>query len=51
VNGGWDQWYERQRFYRSTDGVTWDELAAGAFTGGHPVRFAAAGAVDVGTCP
>jgi hypothetical protein len=38
VNGGWGQWYEQQRFFRSTDGVTWSELPAGAFTGGHPVR-------------
>lgn len=29
--------YEMQRFYRSEDGVNWTELAAGAFTPGHPV--------------
>ncbi|MDI1480244.1 hypothetical protein [Polyangium sp. y55x31] len=39
VNGGWDQWYEKQRFFRSTDGVTWDELPTNAFTGSHPIQF------------
>jgi len=39
VNGGWEQWYEKQRFYRSTDGITWDELPAGAFVGSHPIQF------------
>lgn len=37
ANDGWDVWYEQQRFYRSTDGVTWDALAAGAFVGSHPI--------------
>ena len=39
VHGGWGDWYEKQRFYRSTDGVTWDELPAGSFVGSHPVQF------------
>ena len=29
--------YETQRFYRSLDGLRWDELAATAYAGGHPV--------------
>jgi hypothetical protein len=37
ANGGWQQWYASQRFFRSTDGVTWDELPAGAFVGSHPI--------------
>lgn len=37
VNGGWNQWYERQTFYRSTDGVTWEALPAGAFAPSHPI--------------
>ncbi len=37
INGGWDQWYEKQRFYRSADGITWDELPTNAFVGGHPM--------------
>jgi hypothetical protein len=43
VNGGWEQWYEEQRFYRSADGVTWDELPAGSFVGSHPIQFIAYG--------
>jgi hypothetical protein len=43
VNGGWQQYYERQAFFRSTDGVTWDALPASAFTGGHPVKNIAFG--------
>jgi hypothetical protein len=39
VNGGWQQYYEKQRFYRSSDGITWDELPAGSFVGSHPVQF------------
>lgn len=30
--------YEKQRFYRSADGATWDELPLSAFTGSHPIK-------------
>lgn len=52
VRGGWQRWYADQEFYRSTDGTNWETLAPGTFTGGHPMRFIAAGWVDVSTeCP
>ncbi len=35
---GWLVWYEQQSLYRSDDGLTWTELAAGSFVGGHPIR-------------
>jgi hypothetical protein len=38
VNNGWQQWYEKQRFYRSTDGITWESLPSGAFTPSHPMK-------------
>lgn len=38
VRGGWNQWYASQRWYRSTDGVTWTELPDGAYVGSHPIR-------------
>lgn len=38
VRGGWQVWYEDQEFYRSEDGVTWETLDAGSFTGSHPIR-------------
>ncbi len=31
--------YGEQQFLRSTDGMKWDVLADGAFTGGHPIFF------------
>ncbi|MBC7988727.1 MAG: exo-alpha-sialidase [Luteimonas sp.] len=37
VRGGWQTWYEQQRFYRSTDGILWDELPESAYRKGHPV--------------
>lgn len=38
ANGGWQVWYASQRFFRSADGVTWDELPQGAFVGSHPIQ-------------
>ena len=39
VRGGWQVWYDQQRFYRSSDGITWSTLDADDAPGGHPVRF------------
>jgi hypothetical protein len=39
VHGEWSSWYDRQQFYRSTDGITWEALPRAAFTGSHPIRF------------
>ena len=43
ANGGWQTWYTSQRFFRSTDGVTWDELPMTAFVGSHPIQHIAWG--------
>ncbi|MCU0700372.1 MAG: hypothetical protein MUC96_28005 [Myxococcaceae bacterium] len=52
ANAGWQVWYTSQRFYRSTDGLAWDELPAGAFAGSHPVTHIAWGeAPRPSTCP
>ena len=52
VKGGWQTWYEQQRFYRSTDGLIWDELVNGAYEQGHPVTAIAAGFAERSTtCP
>lgn len=52
VKGGWNVWYEQQRFYRSTDGVIWDELPDGAYRQGHPVTMMVAGwAERSSVCP
>lgn len=46
VRAGWNQWYEAQRFYRSTDGVRWEELAPEAARRSHPIGWIAWGEVD-----
>jgi len=52
VRGGWQEWYDLQEFYRSTDGITWDALPSDAYVGSHPIQFIAFGRVDPGvTCP
>ena len=43
VGGGWDTWYAKQKFFRSDDGVTWQELAAGSFVGSHPITAMTSG--------
>ncbi len=52
VRGGWDVWYDKQRFYRSSDGITWDELPATAYRRWHPVTMMVAGlAARSSVCP
>lgn len=53
VRGGWNVWYEDQEFYRSEDGVNWQVLADGQFTGGHPIRAMTFGKVapELSGCP
>ena len=46
VNGGWEAWYDRQQFYRSTDGITWDVLPHTAFVGSHPIGRIVSGRVE-----
>lgn len=48
VNDGWQVWYEKQQFFRSTDGVHWDVLPTTAFTGSHPINFISFGYVPAG---
>ncbi len=47
IDGGWGaaNWYDEQNFYRSEDGINWETLAPGTFTGGHPIRNLAFGYV------
>jgi hypothetical protein len=52
ANGGWQVWYEKQRFYRSTNGRDWEVLATDKFVGSHPLRFITFGYVEPGPgCP
>jgi hypothetical protein len=46
VRGGWNTWNEEQRFYRSTDGVRWEELSVEAARRSHPIGWIAWGEID-----
>lgn len=46
VRGGWNAWNEQQRFYRSADGVRWDELTPEAARRSHPIGWIAWGEID-----
>jgi hypothetical protein len=46
VRGGWNNWYESQRFYRSEDGIRWQELAETDARRGHPIGWIAWGEID-----
>ncbi len=37
VNGGWQQWYDKQLFLRSTDGLAWTSLPKNKYTASHPM--------------
>jgi len=37
TRGGWQVWYDKQKFFRSTDGITWDTLPPTAFVASHPI--------------
>jgi hypothetical protein len=45
ANDGWQVWYEKQQFFRSTDGLHWQALPPGAFNGSHPITFVSFGYV------
>ncbi len=46
----WGGWYGNQRAYRSDDGVTWEELPATAFKGGHPMAYMVVSDMDSKYC-
>lgn len=50
VRGGWQNWYERQEFYRSGDGVSWTVLEPAAFEGSHRIRHIAFAEAETGAC-
>ncbi len=50
VRGGWQNWYERQEFYRSEDGVNWTVLDAAAFEGSHRIRHLVFANAENGAC-
>jgi hypothetical protein len=51
VNEGWQVWYEQQRFYRSDDGVIWEQLAPGTFAPSHPMTHIIWAETLTSACP
>jgi len=41
--------YEQQSFYRSTDGLSWEQLPASSFVASHPIFYITFGFAE--TCP
>jgi hypothetical protein len=39
TNDGWMVWYEQQKFFRSSDGITWEVLDPSKYIGSHPINF------------
>ncbi|MDQ3037585.1 MAG: hypothetical protein M3Y87_34640, partial [Myxococcota bacterium] len=46
VTSGYLNGYDRQRFYRSADGATWEELPADRYVASHPIVSIAYGRID-----
>ena len=46
VRGGWNHWYGDQYFYRSTDGIRWEQLSVAAAPQGHPIGWITYGQVN-----
>ena len=52
TNALWNDAYEKQRFFRSDDGITWETLPNSAFETGHPISHFASGVVPANRyCP
>lgn len=48
----WQAWYEEMRWYRSSDGITWETLAPSDSILSHPVREMTFGYADPSAvCP
>lgn len=50
VRGGWQNWYDRQEFYRSEDGLSWEILETSAFEPSHRIRHIAFADSESGVC-
>jgi hypothetical protein len=51
VLSAWGNYYDKQKAYRSTDGLAWSTLDAAHFKGGHPISRIITGQVDAKSCP
>ena len=49
IPNNWDQYYERQKAFRSTDGINWEQIAT--WPGGHPITRLVSGYLPASACP
>ena len=47
----WANFYEKQKFYRSIDGINWVTLDTTKYKGGHPISYIVSGEIDAAYCP
>ena len=47
----WGNYYDKQRAYRSADGIAWTTLDDQHFKGGHPLSQIVSGRLDAPACP
>lgn len=50
VRGGWSNWYGKQDFYRSEDGIVWTALPEGSFEPSHRIRAMTFGYAPAAAC-
>ncbi len=50
VLNSWGNYYEKQKFYRSLDGINWTTLASTQYKGGHPLGYMTTGEMDSAYC-
>ncbi len=50
IPNNFGSYYDKQRAYRSTDGMNWTELDSTQFHGGHPIGRIVSGYVDSSAC-
>ena len=51
ILSNWGNFYEKQKFYRSIDGLNWVTLDATKAKGGHPISYIVSGEIDKAYCP
>lgn len=50
ISDSWGNYYDKQKAYRSKDGITWTKLDTAHFRGGHPIGKTILAEVDASAC-
>ncbi|MNT80042.1 hypothetical protein D3C72_2194520 [compost metagenome] len=51
IQNEWNNYYTKQKAWVSSDAITWTQLTAAQFKGGHPLMRIVIGEVDKSVCP